>query len=199
MPPTWITAASRSLQLLFALRSASHGCRLMLALPLVAVLSGNIASNALAGGDPFEPFLGAWRMAVQPNANSAQGETAANEEPWLQLDTEGAIHGWTGCNRVTGKLRRTHDGMLTAAPLATTRMACFAREGTSEKEFLAALGKMRDLRRVDGRLELLDGAGRVLLAMEPSQVGQANAGTGKNKPFPGRLKCQSCGVPTADP
>ncbi len=130
----------------------------MLALPLSAVLIGSMALGALAGGDRFEPFLGAWHLAVQPNANSAQGETVATEEPWLEIDLEGA----------------------------------------SEKEFLGALGKMRGLRRVDERLEPLDGAGQLLLALEPSQVGRDSASTGKNKPIPGRLKCQSCGVPTAD-
>ena len=78
---------------------------------------------------------------------------------WLTVAFDGAVEGYTGCNRFTG----TADldaGELVLGPIAVTEMAC-AEPGRMEQEaaFLKALGEVRGfvvapgglwLSRVDG-------------------------------------------------
>jgi heat shock protein HslJ len=81
--------------------------------------------------------------------------------------TEDQISGSTGCNHYFGAYE-VRDSDLTLGAVAATEMACLEPEGVMDQEqaFLAALASVASYRLDGVGLELLDGAGNVVLAFE---------------------------------
>lgn len=82
--------------------------------------------------------------------------------------TAGRVGGAAGCNHYGGAYEARGD-RLTVGGLAVTEMYCADPAGVMEQEqaFLAALSAAVRFRAAAGRLELLDDAGQVLLALVP--------------------------------
>jgi heat shock protein HslJ len=80
---------------------------------------------------------------------------------------EDQISGSTGCNHYFGAYNVRGD-TLTLGTVASTEMACLEPEGVMDQEqaFLAALASATSYRLAGPGLELLDGAGNVVLAFE---------------------------------
>lgn len=87
--------------------------------------------------------------------------------PSLSIAADGAVAGWTGCNRMTGRadLSGTPD-TITFGPPAVTRMACPDGRGEIEQAMLRVLdGPVQATIDADElRLKRADGYGLVLLA-----------------------------------
>ena len=82
--------------------------------------------------------------------------------------TADQISGSASCNTYYGTYA-VGDGELSIGDVAHTEMWCAEPEGVMDQEqaFLAALAAVGGYRLADERLELLDGAGDVVLAFEP--------------------------------
>ncbi len=88
----------------------------------------------------------------------------------VQFEEGGALVGNAGCNQF-GSQYSAENGKLSISPLGMTRMACaddavMAQEGA----FAAAMESATGYRVVDGRLELLDADGNVVLLLEAAQA-----------------------------
>jgi putative lipoprotein len=82
---------------------------------------------------------------------------------------EDQISGSTGCNHYFGTYE-ARGSDLTLGAVAVTEMACLEPAGVMDQEqaFLAALASTTSYRLAGAGLELLDGAGSVVLAFEPA-------------------------------
>lgn len=115
-------------------------------------------SPAVSGPEDVE-----WRLvrlgerAVEPASPS--------RAPTLRLDAAARRAGGRGgCNQFGGGYE-LEGASLRFAALASTRMAC--EHGMEiESDYFAALARVRGWRLAAGRLELLDGSGRVLATFE---------------------------------
>lgn len=78
------------------------------------------------------------------------------------------ISGSAGCNTYFGTYAAS-DSEITVSDVANTEMWCSDPEGVMDQEqaFLAALASIASYRVAQGRLELLDGTGGVILIFEP--------------------------------
>ena len=83
--------------------------------------------------------------------------------------TADQISGSTGCNHYFGTYEASGSD-LTLGAVASTEMACLQPEGVMDQEqaFLAALASVTSYRLAGAGLELLDGAGNVVLSFEPA-------------------------------
>ncbi len=116
-------------------------------------------ANEQAGTTP--PPSGAWKVS-QLGAHAVEG-------PTLQFANDGGASGSTGCNRFSTTAISDGRGGLSFAPTAVTKMACMDGDRMKvESEFLDALSKTASHRHGDGRLQLLDAEGRVLIDLEPA-------------------------------
>jgi len=97
----------------------------------------------------------------QPVADA--GERAAYIE--FADEMPARVSGSTGCNRFSGNATLTGGSVLFGA-LASTKMACLDSDAR-EQDFLAALEVARNWRIHNGRLELLDAAGRPVAVFTP--------------------------------
>lgn len=134
---------------------------------VIAVLAFSVAAvgcstgPATDQGSVVQPPSGAWTVS-QLGARAVQG-------PTLQFANDGAASGSTGCNRFSTSTTSDGRGNLGFAPTAVTKMACMDGDRMKvESEFLDALSKTAKHRVLDGRLQLLDADGRVLIEMDPA-------------------------------
>jgi heat shock protein HslJ len=95
-----------------------------------------------------------------------QPPLAAGTVPSAEF-TADQISGSTGCNHYFGAYEVRGD-TLTLGAVASTEMACLEPAGVMDQEqaFLAALASVSSYRLEAAGLELLDGAGNVVLAFE---------------------------------
>ncbi len=91
------------------------------------------------------------------------GETGARA-PFLRFQA-GRVAGLGGCNRFGGTYDLSGD-RLSFSPLTATRMACMGEVMKSEQAFFDLLGKVKGLKLGGDRLELIDGAGKVLAVFD---------------------------------
>lgn len=85
----------------------------------------------------------------------------------LEIRADGRVSGSGGCNRYTGKATLSGAG-LSFGPMASTRMACAPVAMSQEQRFFQALQGVKSWRLSrEGKLELLDGAGKVAVRLDP--------------------------------
>lgn len=124
---------------------------------LLAVVAGltACAGGGRAQAGSSDGFQGNWQLV------SIQGRAAAGQT--MQIDTEGRVSGFAGCNRYVSNAQSEGGGRVSFAPGAATKMACL-EEGAmqSEAAFLGMLGAVRGFRMRDAELLLLDESGAVL-------------------------------------
>ena len=84
--------------------------------------------------------------------------------PYLRFDG-GRVGGLGGCNRFGGRYEMDGD-KLSFSPLMATRMACRPDLMKAEQAFLDMLGKVKAMKLDGDRLELMDGAGKVLAVFD---------------------------------
>ena len=84
--------------------------------------------------------------------------------PFLRFDG-GRVGGLGGCNRFGGRYETDGD-KLSFSPLMATRMACRPDIMKAEQAFLDMLSKVTGMALDGDRLELLDGAGKVLAVFD---------------------------------
>lgn len=87
--------------------------------------------------------------------------------PSAEFSTD-QISGSTGCNSYFGTYT-VNGSELSIGDVASTEMWCMEPEGVMDQEqaFLAVLASVASYRLAEGRLELLDGVGGVILIFEP--------------------------------
>lgn len=86
--------------------------------------------------------------------------------PTLQLSSSDArAQGSGGCNRYSGTYTLDGDA-LAFGLMMQTKMACADAVNQLEQQFQLALSKVATQRSVDGALELLDGGGNVVMALQ---------------------------------
>jgi heat shock protein HslJ len=87
-------------------------------------------------------------------------------EPHLVLTRKGdRVHGFTGCNRLTGAYELNDQG-LRFKKMATTKMACTPPLNAQETAFLRALEATRSLHLKGDSLELKDASGQVVMRLK---------------------------------
>ena len=89
---------------------------------------------------------------------------SGSAEAHLIFGGDSSVTGRTGCNHLSGKYARNGDA-IRFEPLITTKMACPDRMEL-EQRFLAALGATQRWKISGGKLELYDGAGKMLARFE---------------------------------
>lgn len=89
--------------------------------------------------------------------------------PELTLDGEGQLSGFSGVNRITGRvdMAALAQGRFEAGPLATTRRAGPPVAMELEKRYLQALDRASFVQLEDGVLQL-SGGGKVLARFTPA-------------------------------
>ena len=102
-------------------------------------------------------------VGASPLAGSEWG-LAGQDTPFVRFEAEGRVAGHGGCNRFFGGYEISGES-LKIGPLRATRMACAGPVMEEEAAFLARLQEAAGFRREDGRLELLDGEGGVLMVL----------------------------------
>lgn len=95
--------------------------------------------------------------------------------PSLRFLDGDRVSGSGGCNRFTGPASVSSSGVR-IGPLAATRMACLDDAMAVEGRFFAAIESARGARIEEGRLVLLDAAGKPALRL--ARVRPANVGAG---------------------
>jgi heat shock protein HslJ len=93
---------------------------------------------------------------------------AALRAPRLQFLSLTQVGGNGGCNGFGGPVVIKGE-VIQIGPLATTRKMCAGTEMGIERQFFADLDKVRKARLLAGHLELLDGAGAVLLRLNRAE------------------------------
>lgn len=84
--------------------------------------------------------------------------------PRLQFLSPTQLGGSGGCNGFGGPVK-VEAGQWQIGPLASTRKLCLGPEMDVEKQFFARIERVRAARLADGRLELQDAAGAVVLRL----------------------------------
>lgn len=126
--------------------------------PLVVAMAAGLAGCA-NGASPSNnspvSLQGVWEVSAL-TGQSLAGQT-------MQIDADGGVSGFAGCNRYVSSIQRGAAGQVSFAPGAATKMACLDGGAMrSEAAFLAMLGEVRSVREQGAGLVLLDGEGRVL-------------------------------------
>ncbi len=120
--------------------------------PLAVTVTQDKGALAGCGGDPAALLAGEWRLTALTGQDLPAGLQAT------LLVKDGMASGQSGCNRYTGTMALTGEG-LTFGPLAGTRMMCAAPVMTVEAAYLAALARVT-------RFDITDDGGLILLAGE---------------------------------
>lgn len=143
---------------------------LALAPLLVLLLASSCASGDKTPHDaPPQGIAGAWVLEELPGSpllDLAAGEAT----PSLSIDSDGALSGFAGVNRFTGRFDAAAlaEGRLSAGPLASTRMAGPPAAAAVEDAFLAALTGA-DGYRCDGATLVLTEDGRAVARLGRSR------------------------------
>ena len=148
---------------------------------LIEVLDETPMATEAAESDPL---LRAWTLVRfgpaadlgdEPTAGAIvealaglDGESAVT----LDLSEEGRAAGFDGCNRYFGEFRVEYGHQIVQGPMASTMMACPDPLMGLEQAYLTNLGEAVRLFRRDGRLELENDSG-VLLVYEPATLEEA--------------------------
>lgn len=109
-----------------------------------------------------------WRL-VGYHTGDGFAEVVAKPKPARFRFENGQLSGNTGCNRVSGSYTLDGANLTIGKNLASTMMACPEPLMTQEKAVTAALTSVTVYRRTDGRLELLDAEGQVMLGFQVFQ------------------------------
>ena len=111
----------------------------------------------------------AYRLAGEWNVVNLCGTNIvpADDTPFLGFDiNEGVLYGFTGCNRLTGRLDAAQflKGKATIGPLGMTRMLC--QDAKYETRFVATLDKVA-ASEIDGdTMYLKDDKGNTLITLK---------------------------------
>ncbi|MEJ8474386.1 META domain-containing protein [Roseibium algae] len=106
-------------------------------------------------------LLGKWK------AETIEGtEVVAGSASLLEFEEAGTVDGNGGCNTIFGPLR-IDDRNIRIGPLSVTRKSCPPDILNQEKDFLKALAKTRDFKKLPGEkaLLLLDGQGEEVVRL----------------------------------
>jgi heat shock protein HslJ len=124
---------------------------LLVLLALVTCVVGG-GCRAAEEGVPLE---GTWILVELEGVDVA----ALARAPELVIGPEGALSGFSGVNRFSGRAvpESLRAGELLTGPLAATRMAGDAQAMEVEQRFFELLAKRLELRRNDGELTLSEG------------------------------------------
>jgi heat shock protein HslJ len=117
-------------------------------------------------GSPDAPGLTGqvWYLESFLDAQGAMTPLLPGSQVTAEFNADGQVSGTSGCNTYSGGYEVDGD-MITFSPLASTMMACIEPAGLMEQEaaYLQNLGKAASFRVTDGKLEMLDAAGQVIL------------------------------------
>ncbi len=113
------------------------------------------------------PLTGTTWTLTSIAAGDAVSSALAGTPVTAVFDADGlTIAGTAGCNRYSGTYTQGETGLLTFSPLATTKMMCAEDVMVQESAFLMAMEKVEAFQ-IDGKqLQLLDGAGAMLLGFD---------------------------------
>lgn len=142
--------------------------RLLLAIAALAGL-GACAADSTPSPAPQPPHLEgtAW-LWIAPAGLAVSGGAPAT----LQI-AEGRAQGSDGCNRYAMPLQTAGGRFALGAPGVGTRRACPPDVARAAEAFQSALQRARAWRLQDGRLQLLDGEGRLLVQLAAQATGLA--------------------------
>ena len=111
---------------------------------------------------------------------------------------DGTLSGSSGCNTYSGSYQLDGD-QLQIGPLASTMMACLEPAGLMDQEtaYLQVLSTAASFRLADGKLELLDDAGQVILVYSdtPPATVQLPAATDDVARLDLARRACECGLP----
>ncbi|MBI4743176.1 MAG: META domain-containing protein [Betaproteobacteria bacterium] len=125
-------------------------------LALVSLVTG----AASVAGSRIALFGTEWYATQIAGLNVAAG--GLQRAPNLNLDEDGTVHGFAGCNRFFGSFEIRAD-RLTFGSLALTKMACLdPGTGELESRFVRALRATASATVSGDVLELKDAAGKLL-------------------------------------
>jgi heat shock protein HslJ len=116
------------------------------------------AGSATTGaGEKLMLPIGSWTL------ETLEGDPVELEQPiTLQLDENGHVSGFGGCNRYFTQWGEDAEGRVRFGVVGATRMFCPDTQQV-ETRFLGALSKVAGARRVGSHLEMTDATGKVLL------------------------------------
>ena len=109
------------------------------------------AASPQADNSAAPNFLGDWLVE-----NISGRGVIDNLQSTLTFDTNGRVYGMGGCNRFTGGIKSSADG-LSFGPLAATQMACPPAIADQESRYFAALAAVHS-GRVEGAFLILRAA-----------------------------------------
>lgn len=124
----------------------------------------NTAINS-QNADKTSSIQGAWVL-------SHLGErkvTLKSEEEAISIEIDTVtmtVSGYTGCNRMHGRISKLSGSEFILSPIAATKRMC--KEAQYENDLLKSLDKIATFRIVKNTLELLDDSGTSLLRLERS-------------------------------
>jgi len=134
------------------------GCNQQADAPTPAAKAGTSTRSAVQDGD-FSTLAGEW---VVGSLEGGPGD--AGSPITMSLNTTGEFAGSAGCNRYFGRYEWA-EGKLGSGPVGSTMMACEESIMALEYLYLGLLPKVAHINRTDGRLQLLDEQGQVLVEM----------------------------------
>lgn len=141
-----------------------------ISLGCAVLLTGCASRGPTAPDDSLPPptaaqLSGTWIAGELPGIDLAKAFEFSADRPALVIAPDGMLTGYTGVNRLTGKLDRAklERGEFTAGPIASTRRAGPEAQMQTEAAFLRALADAKRVGVRDGALLLLDGQGKTLV------------------------------------
>ena len=116
---------------------------LLLAMMLGACASAPVVPETTASAPPQPPLAGTRWVGAASKQDDGHGT------PRLELAAGGELHGYTGCNMLSGRWSEA-NGEVRFSALVVTKRFCPGPEGDVEKRLLAALSnESRATRRAD--------------------------------------------------
>lgn len=111
---------------------------------------------------PANPLAGEWILKFLAGATLPDDVAVPKDAkaPTLKIAADGTVSGFSGVNRVMGKLAGTEGKLF--GPLAGTRMAGPPQAMKLETAFLQALEKAMSGKRAEKQLQLFDSQGKLL-------------------------------------
>jgi hypothetical protein len=80
--------------------------------------------------------------------------------------TADRIHGYGGCNEISGSYYADHEGRLSLMNISMTERYCFVGNSEQEQHYVRSLGVVTTYDVDDQNLRLMDGSGRIVLSFE---------------------------------
>ena len=124
------------------------------------------ATAAAEGAKSMQSLLGSWTLDSIGDKSFAMlvPQDVSAKKPTLDISADGKVSGFAGVNRMMSSLNMDalSKGDFTLAPAASTMMAGPEYAMKLERQYLDALGKVRNFK-VDGsKLTLTDGANQIM-------------------------------------